>query len=121
MAARCRCARRGDAGADVDRDAFTPQMRHFLSRTAKDGRIAALQSDHAPPRLRRREQEVVDAFLSFAVAARPLADTHPFHAWRDQAKHPRPYQCIVKDDVGSSDQPFGLAGQEVWIARPRPH
>ncbi len=117
-AARRRCAGGGDAGADAEADAVCGEMLHLFGRAAKDRGVAALQAHDALARLGGGEEEVVDAFLRLAVAAGAFADADPLDALGDEVEDAGADEGVVEDDLGSGDQLFGLAGEEVRVARP---
>lgn len=67
-----------DAEDDVHRNAMGTCGRHSFGRTAKDRRIARLQTDHLLSSQRRRHDGRVDPRLRPAVGPHLLASKHPF-------------------------------------------
>ncbi len=51
------------------------------------------------------------------MAARSLADTDPLDAGGDQIEHAGADERVMEDHVGGGDQAFGLAREQIGVAR----
>src|SRR5271156_859242 len=96
----CGSQSRGDAGNNLAFDVGSPQGFKFFAGTAKDQRIAALQSHHLLSRGCQRYQEKIDLFLPHGLDPASLADVLNPSRTRNQLQYLGRYEVIVKNDIG---------------------
>lgn len=92
----------------------------LLACATEDPRVAVLEPNDAPARLRRRHQQVVDRALALRMAARALAHAEFFAAVGDERDNAGSDERVVEDDIGSAYQPLCFGRQQVGIPGPAP-
>ena len=106
----------GDAGHDLDGDAFGAQRIELLAATAEDERIAALEANHRLAGLGALDQQRVDLVLRHAVRALGLADRDQLGLAPRVIEHALADQAIVENHVGGFQRAHRLHGEQLGIA-----
>lgn len=113
--------RRRDPRHDLERYTGALERLGFLAAAAEDERVAALEPDHGASGAGEPHQHAVDLRLRHAMMARLLADIDAGRPLGNKAEYFRRDQPIIDHDIGSADDAGRLEGEQLGIARPRPH
>mmetsp|Transcript_30043 Transcript_30043/g.82835 ORF Transcript_30043/g.82835 Transcript_30043/m.82835 type:complete len:275 (-) Transcript_30043:49-873(-) len=113
-----------DPGHHLSLDSMLSKELELFAATTEDEGVAALQAHDAAAAAAVRQQQLVDLLLlQAAVLGVPaaLAHVHELRRCRHQAEDVLRYQVVVQNHLSSLQPPQRPQGQELRIARPRPH
>ncbi len=111
----------GDAGDDLAGDSRRAAFFQLLAAAAEDERVAALEPDNIESLKRERHQQAVDVVLRQGVAVLALGHVDQPRVRRGHGEDFRGDQAVMHDHPGRRDQPRGLEGQQLRIARTGAH
>jgi hypothetical protein len=107
--------------AIFDGEAMIASGGQLLAAPAEDEGIPALQPNDLEPLKGQADDQAIDVVLRQGVAALALGDIDQLRRGRRQGEDPVGDQAVMDHHLGGGDDPRGLDGQQVRIARTCAH
>ena len=108
--------RRGNAGHDMNFDAFSADGFKLFTAPAEDERVAPFEAHDTQPFLGRGDEAGMDFGLGHGMIALRLADRNAGRIAADEGDYLRADEAVVIDHIGFLDEAEGFQRQKFRIA-----